>query len=73
MTARTGWLRVPPKAGSVFLTAAAVEPLIMASLAAASSAWGRSDEGSQRSLCQVAALGNTFLTGRSVSVDGWHR
>lgn len=35
-----GLPRVPPKAGSAFLTAAAVDPLITASLAAVSSAQG---------------------------------
>src|SRR6266567_8285697 len=40
VTARTGWPRLLPKAGSAFLMAAAVDPLITANLAAASSAQG---------------------------------
>ena len=51
MTARAGWPRFPPKAGTAFLMAAAAEPLITASLAAAASAPGMSWLGCQRSSC----------------------
>ena len=52
VTARTGWPLFPPKAGRAFLMAAAAEPLITASLAAASSAREMSEGGCQRSSCQ---------------------
>ena len=58
MAARAGWPPCPPKAGSAFLMAAAVEPLITASLAAASSAQGVSWSCCQRSSCQRALTRN---------------
>src|SRR5262249_4833763 len=52
VTTRTGRPRLPPKAGSAVLMAAAVEPPITASLAAAAGAQGMRWLGCQRSSCQ---------------------
>jgi hypothetical protein len=58
IAARRGRPRFPPEAGSAALMAAVVEPLITASLAAASSAQGVRRAGCQRSSCHRALTRN---------------